>query len=496
MDRVTKHSLKDKIIITLLCVLFLALGIVAIDYDFYIYAFIPVMVLCVLLLMLKFYYSVFLVAFLTPLSIFFRMEEFSVVVPTEPILIVIMCLFLWECFFNKSYDRKVLYNPITLMIFINLSWILITSLFSWDIIVSIKFLISRLWFVIPCYFMMVPIFRDTKTIRWFIALYGFSLSIVVIICSIKFAYYNFDFAEMNQIPQPFYNDHTAYGAAIGLFLPVSLFYLFGNKDVCPSKKCRILFAFISVCLLAGLVLSYARATWLSVLVATGVLIIVMLKIRMRTILSVICCVLIVGVLFSTSIKQLLESNSQDSSGNLTEHITSMSNISTDASNIERINRWSCAIRMFKEKPITGWGPGTYQFLYGSYQLYHQRTPISTNEGTLGNAHSEYIGPLCEQGLPGCIIVVCMFGTTIYIGIRTYRRSMDKTLGRLSLVITLSLITYYTHGFMNNFLDTDKLSVPFWAMTAMITSLYIYSEKEIKQGVREKDKILNVSEINV
>ena len=43
--------------------------------------------------------------------------------------------------------------------------------------------------------------------------------------------------------------------------------------------------------------------------------------------------------------------------------------------------------------------------------------------------------------------------------------------------TLSLLTYYIHGFFNNFLDTDKLSVPFWAFTAVIVALDVYSEKK-------------------
>jgi hypothetical protein len=32
---------------------------------------------------------------------------------------------------------------------------------------------------------------------------------------------------------------------------------------------------------------------------------------------------------------------------------------------------------------------------------------------------------------------------------------------------LGLVTYYLHGGLNNFLDTDKASVPFWAFTAII-----------------------------
>jgi len=41
---------------------------------------------------------------------------------------------------------------------------------------------------------------------------------------------------------------------------------------------------------------------------------------------------------------------------------------------------------------------------------------------------------------------------------------------------LGLVTYYVHGVMNNFLDTDKASVPFWGFTAVIVVLDLYSRK--------------------
>ncbi|MGP1515708.1 MAG: O-antigen ligase family protein [Bacteroidales bacterium] len=491
MYKKSKYSKKEIIFTAVLCLLFLLGGTVAVDYEFYIYAYLPVIAFGILLVMLKFYYSVFIVALLTPLSIIFRMEHFSITIPTEPILILVMFLFVWECFFNKSYDKTALFNPIAKIIFINLGWIFITALFSWDIVISLKFLVARLWFVIPCYFMMVPIFKDIKTIRWFIALYGISLSAIIIFCTVKFAALGFAFNEMNQIPAPFYNDHTAYGAAIGLFTPITLYFVFAKKRLCPSRWYRILFVFISICLFVGLILSYARATWISVMVSVGIFLLIWLKIKLRTIIITGSLLFVLGLLFFNTIIQVLESNKQDSSGNLEEHMSSITNISTDASNTERINRWSCAIRMFKERPISGWGPGTYQFIYGSYQRYSQRTIISTNEGTLGNAHSEYVGPLCEQGLPGGIIVILLFGYTIYIGIKTFRTAENKEIAWLSLFITLSLITYYIHGVLNNFLDTDKLSVPFWAMTAMISSLYIYSKRSMpSSSLTDNDKYTN------
>ena len=56
------------------------------------------------------------------------------------------------------------------------------------------------------------------------------------------------------------------------------------------------------------------------------------------------------------------------------------------------------IRMFKDRPLLGHGPGTYMFLYAPYQKPSEKTIISTNAGNRGNAHSEYLGPMAESGI--------------------------------------------------------------------------------------------------
>ncbi len=133
--------------------------------------------------------------------------------------------------------------------------------------------------------------------------------------------------------------------------------------------------------------------------------------------------------------------------------------------------------MWKEHPVMGCGPGTYQFLYAGYQRSYQLSVISTNQGNLGNAHSEYIGPLTEQGVPGAALILTIFMVTFATGVKVYRTAKDPVVAKMALAFTLSLLTYYVHGVFNNFLDTDKLSVPFWAFTAIIVALDIYSEKE-------------------
>jgi len=137
--------------------------------------------------------------------------------------------------------------------------------------------------------------------------------------------------------------------------------------------------------------------------------------------------------------------------------------------------------MFADKPIFGYGPGTYMFKYAPYQLSKDRTIISTNSADGGNAHSEYLGPLAESGVFGLLTFLLIIGVVIYTAVNTYTRLKDTRLKSFVFAALLSLITYYIHGFLNNFLDTDKLSVPFWGFTAMIVAVDIYSRQEEKEA---------------
>ena len=163
----------------------------------------------------------------------------------------------------------------------------------------------------------------------------------------------------------------------------------------------------------------------------------------------------------------LERNREESSDDLGEHVQSISNISSDASNLERLNRWNSAMRMWEERPLFGWGPGTYMFQYAPFQASEDRTIISTNFGTQGNAHSEYLGPLAEQGVPGMLLVVLLVIVTVVTALRLYPRMPAGADRRLMSAAFLGLVTYYLHGALNNFLDTDKAAVPFWMFTAIV-----------------------------
>lgn len=432
----------------------------------------------VLLAVFAFDKLIYLVVFFTPLSL--PLKEimpglsFDMFLPTEPLLVGILLIFILKFFASGKFDRDILTHPVSLAIYFSLFWMLVTSLTSTMPLVSFKFLLSRIWFIVCFYLLTAKLFESGKNIEKFIWLYTLPLLIVISYATTRHLGYGlWDKQAANFVVNPLYNDHTAYGAALAMYLP----FLFGfsfTKLYSPGVKTfvRIVLAIV----LMGLILSYARAAWLSMMAALGIWIIIRLKLRFKPLFITFLIVLSVILVFQNQLLMYLERNDTESSANLTEHISSISNISSDASNLERINRWSCAIRMFEDKPIFGWGPGTYMFNYAPYQLTADRTIISTNSADGGNAHSEYLGPMAESGLLGVITFLILISVVMYTAVHAYTRAKDKRLKTLVMSALLGLITYYIHGILNNFLDTDKLSVPFWGFTAIIVAVDIHTRK--------------------
>ena len=417
-----------------------------------------------------------LIAFLTPLSVTLdSLESLAISLPAEPMLAGVLVIFIAKYIHDRQFDTKIARHPISIVIYLMFMWMAITTITSELPVVSLKFMVSRLWFIVPAYFVCAVLFKNPKNISRFIWFYIAGLIIVAFYTIANHASNGFDGDTAHWVMTPFYNDHTAYGAALAVYIVLCAAFLFMPN----LKKLQRLGVIIALfILLVAIVLSFCRAAWISLIAALGILICVLLKIKFKYIAVVLTVLVGLFFAFQQQIVDSLSKNDQDASGDIVENIQSMTNISTDASNLERINRWNSAIRMFDERPLVGWGPGTYQFVYAPFQESKNKTIISTNSGDMGNAHSEYIGTLAEQGVPGAILVVTIVIVFMYCGLMTYRRSKNKESKILVLASTLALFGYYIHGTLNNFLDTDKLAVPIWSCMAIITAIDCYhADKE-------------------
>ena len=435
----------------------------------------PAALIIVGIALFKLDWLMLIIVFGTPISV--NLEDiggFGLILPSEPLLFGALVVFLFNLIYDHRYDSRILKHPISITLLIYLFWTFITAITSELPSVSFKFFLAKLWFIVPLYFLMIKLFKHEKNINRYFWLYIVPLCGVIVYTIVRHYLRGFDEEAAHWIMQPFFKDHTSYGALIAFFMPAALLYSFHSKW---HINARVLAGFFFALLTLGVVLSYTRAAWVSLVGAIGLYLIIHFRVK----LWVLAVVGITGIFFLWSFQgqiiQKLEKNKQDSSGDLAEHVESISNVATDASNLERLNRWDAAFKMFFESPVVGKGPGTYSFLYAPYQHSSNLTIISTNFGDGGNAHSEYFGPLAEQGVPGLLtllsVIIAFYATSIPL----YYRLKDEDMKRILMGAILGVTTYLIHGMLNNFLDGDKASVAIWGSMALVTAIHFYHQDE-------------------
>lgn len=470
--------------------LFVVLNSILIYFEIFYLPVLPILLAVVWIAFSRLDRIIYLIIFFVPLSIplseFIEGSSFDLYLPTEPLLAGVMILYFLKYLRGQKIDIRILRHPVTLAIYFNIAWVFITSLTSTMPLVSFKFLVARIWFIISFYLLLAQIFQDPKRIRQYLWAYVIPFTLVIIYVLIRHSGYGLNNQVASHfVVKPFYKDHTSYGAVLAMLLPALIGLFLSYKRMDTGQQ--ILFLLLIVLFMAATLFSYTRAAWVSLVGIAGIWVIIKLRIKLHFV--IVGAVLLFGLLFSlrTEIMMKLEQNQQTSSGEMTEHVQSITNVRNDASNLERINRWNSALRMWKEKPVFGWGPGTYMFQYAPFQVSHEKTRISTNAGTRGNAHSEYLGPLSESGIIGALSIVIIFLITIYTGLRVYFTSKNREVKIISLAILLGLITYYIHGVLNNFLDTDKASVLVWGYTAILVAFDIYGGEGMDEKQTGKER---------
>ncbi|PKR80860.1 hypothetical protein CW751_06730 [Brumimicrobium salinarum] len=478
------NLLKNKGLIYALIVLFIGLNAYFIYNDNYFFNLLPIILVIAYLGIYHTKTAFLIIAFLAPLSI--NLEEFTdgkigLFLPTEPILFGLMVWIIFRELKHSIVNNSFWKHPIIYTLAFYLFWIFMSSITSSHPIVSFKFLLMKLWYIIPLIMIGFTTLNKKENVAKFLWCYAIGMTIVIIYTLIHHAGYNFREKEGHWVMSPFFKDHTSYGMSVA----ISLLFIIGLITYKKHNiQAQVILWTILVITLIGLYFSYTRGAWLSVVFAFVVWLLIKYRIKFKYLLTLGLSVLAVIFIFWSKIEMELERNKHEhTTTNFNERIRSVANISSDASNLERLNRWEAAWNMFLTRPVFGYGPGTYAFEYAPHQNPEKLTVISTNFGDQGNAHSEYLGPLSETGLIGMLSVIAFVSALFYSGIMLLIRlkryfPAERGMYLLILSIVLALSTYFFHGLLNNYLDTDKAAVPIYGAAAFFIAQELKLRKRI------------------
>jgi putative inorganic carbon (hco3(-)) transporter len=374
---------------------------------------------------------------------------------------------------DPRVDARIVRHPVSLAILLQLAWIVVTALTSTSNETSFKFLVSRLSYLLVFYLGFMLLFQDWRQILRFVWMYMLGLVPVTLYAIYRLSGWGFARKHSPEMPKPFFDDHTIFGAAIAMLLPLCWLLFWHRRRILAEVSTRAWIWVLLPVLGAGLALSFSRAAWLSIVIAIGFAGVLRLRVPFAAI-ALLCC--LGGTAAYLNQDQLLarmESNEADSDKGVFEAAQSAANLATDESNQERVNRWASAYRMYQARPWLGFGPATYERSYAAYQYTPQMTRISTRHGNRGDAHSEYFTALSEQGLPGLVIHVLLLATIFGTGMRACYRAQDPRVRLLAQGILLGFLTYIIHGGVNSFLDIDKAASLVWAMAAMLVAIDVW-----------------------
>ena len=138
---------------------------------------------------------------------------------------------------------------------------------------------------------------------------------------------------------------------------------------------------------------------------------------------------------------------------------SITNTTTDGSNLGRFDVWTSSINMFKDYPVTGVGIGQWRTIYeASYRL-------PTENQHLYHAHNNFIQLLGEVGLLGLLGVLIFYGSIIIDNFVVWFKNRDP----YSLCAMIAVICYvFVFGQVEYTLDNSSgIRIMYFMLATML-----------------------------
>jgi O-antigen ligase len=254
--------------------------------------------------------------------------------------------------------------------------------------------------------------RQLNKAVWLLATVG-SLSAVA-------AFLNAAEDDVQRIAGAFHNQQLLAGFLCLLF-PLALIASQQERDAGPKIGLQVAVVIIG----AGLLVTQNRSAWLGA--GVGAVVVVGLYFlygreqgaslqRAQVIIPLLIIALTAGLFIGMS----------RMSGSLSARAGTLSQLQRDDSFQWRLGMWSKALRMLRDRPLTGWGVGSYplqQALYDhpAVKGRSQREIAAGGPSLAENAHNTFLQLGAETGVPGLLLYLSVFVGFIGTALRSLPR---------------------------------------------------------------------------
>lgn len=411
----------------------------------------------------------YLLLFLLPLSVEVALPGgFATDFPTEPLIAGLMLLFFAAVLAKPSIvDKELLRHPVIFLLAVHYGWILIATLYSSEPYFSLKYSIAKTWYIITFVFVTALIIKDVGSFKKAFWTILFPLLFTAVYSVVRHSREHFSFESVNEQMVPFFRNHVNYACTLAQMVPFVLLAFTWYKRGAPER--RFLWLAFTI-LMVAIYFAYTRSAWLSLVAAGSMYFIFRAKLTGWLLGAGLAAMIGFFVYMGYQNEYLNYEPDFEHTiyhPELGDHLLSTFE-GEDVSSAERIYRWIAGVRMWLDKPVTGYGPGNFYFFYKTFTVNGFRTYVSENPEK-SSVHNYFLLLLTEQGIIGLIIFLALTIVLLMQGQRIYHETRDLAERRYIMAVLLCLVIIYVNTMLSDLIETDKIGSFFFICIALIVN---------------------------
>lgn len=368
---------------------------------------------------------------------------------------------------HVSGIKNLVRHPVTWLLLIHWVWIFICCLGSRDIFHSMKYWLSKSWYLFVFYILAYTFFKNEKRISAFVWVSALAACATILVIEVRHSFTGFAFSAINSVVLPFYRNHVNYACLQVCLLPYVWALWHYSRD---KKLIRNIVVLLAIGMLLGIVLSYTRAAYVALF--SIAFFYPLVRVKGVTIFAVgILLAVCTGLLYLQQHNHFLEYAPDYNKAISHTDFSSLLSATTkgkDISTMERLYRWVAGARMVGEKYIIGFGPGEFYNNYKPYTLTQFTTYVSNNPDR-STIHNYFLMTAVEQGIPGVLI--------FFVLIMVYFKQAEHSLFSLStryrkwaLASLWSMGSILVILLFNDMIETDKVGSYFFINLAILVKV--------------------------
>jgi O-antigen ligase len=359
-------------------------------------------------------------------------------------------------------------HPLFFLLILHVCWIAITMVYAIEPIPAMKFLLAKIWYIIPFVILPTVWLNSISGIQKLTACLLWPMSFVIATTLFRHGADEFSFESINRHLFPFFRNHVNYASMLVCLLAV----LFCVYHLTPRQTLQRKWLFIALVMgLSALILAYSRGAWLALLAGVVSVFVVRKKQMGALIILAVTAVLLSTAWLITDKRYFRFAPDHDKTifhTDFSQHLSATVELK-DVSNAERYYRWVAGARMLADKPLTGFGPSSFYLHYRPYTVQRFETWVSNNPEH-STVHNYFLLTALEQGVIGLIIFCTLYFFMLMRLQKIYHALHSYFYRAVTITVTVILVMIGTINFISDMIETDKIGSLFWLCMGMVIVL--------------------------